>query len=205
MKDEELLIEHRTELVKYFDSILPIIRKKKIKAILPYNTWIIGDPHFLEYPVLQHGDNIMVFDTQCAIIFEDDTFLSLSEKFISSAVVGLHKLTQKDLEQIASFSTKDLFNDAMFIAGIWTIYSFDYSTIEAIDIETVDYPVDAWIDGEVEYGVMLPDAFGTITFRLANGNELIFSPEEADMDGYMDLTVKGLKVERPNHDRLDRE
>lgn len=209
MNNNEKHIKNRTELRAYFDSILPVISKKKIKSILPYDTWMHDNYEFRDFPSHISFNDTIVFDSSCAIIFEDDSFLDFCELFVSDAYLGLFDLTDSDIEKINSFSRKDLLNNAGYVYSpgyrTWTEYSFEYSNVESIDIEVVDYPVSVWIGDDIEDDVMPPDAFGTITFKLSNGNELIFSPEDADMDGYMDLVAKGLKVHRTTYSAPEEE
>ena len=140
-------------------------------------------------------DNTIVSDNGYAIIFNDNSFLFLCELYESDITIGLSALNNEDIKTIKQNKVQDLLNRKEVVYAPTRKYSkelkFEYARIKNINIERIDRPISKWNNGNIE-DIMIPGAFGSITFNLKNDNRLLFSPEGADFDGYMDLRAFGM-------------
>ena len=187
-------------LNEYINNILPLIKEKRVKAILGYdslNKQVVSRYAFMSY------DKTITNDDGYAIVFDDNTFLYIYELFAASLDIGFGELSNEEINDIKQSDKRDILNASYYVYSpdhkTFEELSFEYAHITEIIVEKIDHPISVWINGELEDDVLIPNAFGSLTFELANGNELIFSPESADADGYMDLVAKGLQVKETRY------
>ena len=142
-------------LNEYINNILPLIKEKRVKAILGYdslNKQVVSRYAFMSY------DKTITNDDGYAIVFDDNTFLYIYELFAASLDIGFGELSNEEINDIKQSDKQDILNASYYVYApdhkTFEELSFEYANITEIKVEKIDYPISAWINGELEDDVL---------------------------------------------------
>lgn len=184
-------ISESTKLVKYFNEVIENLNSSPIvKIFAGYNA----------YPK-NSKEVFYSIDDKITIVFANHKVLIIDYNNIDSLYVEYKFLSKEDIEKIAQISCEDLFNRADEVYDSKTLRIscrfnsiFEYDVLEKIEFKCINENYGIWDNNEIIEKIPTEDTFGEIILILKNGNEIHICPEDAIMDGYMDVWCKGAIV-----------
>lgn len=179
------------ELVKYFNEIIENLKFSPIVKI------------FSDYNSCPRNSNDVFhsIDDTITILFSNHKALIIDYNNIDNLCVEYKEMSKDEIEKIVSKSCEDLFNraDEIYNPNTYRMTCrfnsmFEYDVLEKIEFKCINENYGIWDNNEIIEKTPTENTFGEIILILKNGNEIHICPEDAIMDGYMDVWCKGAIV-----------
>lgn len=123
--------------------------------------------------------------------------------FVSELYVEYRDLTNEEMEEYEKLD--DLFNvkHEIYSSNAYTLSHIDtieleYGYINEIEINKFSHEYEAWENHSITLLPASDETFDEITFIMNNGKAICICPEDAEVDGYLDVWADGSneKIER---------
>jgi len=172
----------KSEMIKYFDSIMGDLTLSKIKAVfsiapLSWNS--------------NKGYRIYSTDSEIFILFENEFCLIINYFFIDDLNIQFRKLTSLEKDEYNKLRTKDFFNTENDIHDYRTdtVYqtetcNLEYGNIAEVSLRSVTEDYSKWLGNDIDFVSPTDETFDEIKFTMSNGKSFIVCPDDAIADGY---------------------
>ena len=179
-----------SQTLMYFKNLLPKIKDIKVKAIYtPRPFWGFNQAYKIEA------------DDPVYILFENGKCLVIEYYFIDDLNIEYRKMTKDELNKFNNASYKDYFNREFDIYDGCALkplehykIEFQYDSIVDMHIKKVTEEYNKWLDTGLDAVIPSNETFNEIEFIMDNGKSFKVLAEDSEMDGYVLVSSKDIKV-----------